>query len=343
MNVRLLITRKNLLFWPLVIMGALVTATAAVTGSKILLPPLLLFGLWGWIRFATKHPAAALLIVVFFAENCFSIFNLGIRERLLSDIGIALMLPIIVLNIRRVWNHIVSDRSPYAIGILLFIIAIVNSLYWGSYVTFGQPMSIGLTVARKYLYFLSYFFMVAVGASREECYRFMKYLAWVGISLAFLSVIEVALGGGVIFKYAQGIGRERAGMLRVHVGEFLIVFSVIYSFIKYYSLPKISMQRLGYGGAIGLGLLTLVFIVLTRAIFIGLFVTFSLWLIRKITSKKLVFLCATVSLTILLILTGVGILYWTKLLLERLLKIPQLNLPAIKEISQYARKVQNII
>ncbi|MHB8808046.1 MAG: hypothetical protein ACYC59_10765 [Anaerolineaceae bacterium] len=301
-----LIDKKIWLTWSLIITGSLFTANVALTGNFIFLFPFLLLGFWGWIHFATKYPAAALIIIIFFAENCFAIVTFGVRQRFLSDIAIALILPLIVLHFRRVWTHIVSGRSPYGIAVLLFFSAILISLYFGSYSTFGQPMAIGLTVARKYLLFCSYFFMVAVGASREECYRFMKYLAWLGAVISFLSIIEVALGGGIIFAHYYDIGQERAGLLRIHVGTFLVVFSVIYSFIKWQHLPKTSQQRFGYLLFLGLGLFTIVFIVMTRAVFLGLLVVFVLWLLRKITSRKIMFVCATVSLVAILILSGLG-------------------------------------
>ena len=282
------------------------TATAAATGNNILFGPLFLIGLLGWIRFATIHPAAALIIIIYFAEQCFDIFTFGLRQRLLSDIALSLMLPLIVLNFRRVWNHISSDRPPYAIAVLLFFSAILISLYFGSYLTFGQPMAIGLTVARKHLLFCSYFFMVAVGASLEECYRFMKYIAWLGGVIAFLSIIEVALGGGVIFSNYYAVGQERAGILRIHVGTFLVVFSVIYSFVKCLHLPKSSRQRLGYLLLFGIGLYTIGFIIMTRAVILGLMVTFVLWLCRKISNRRVMFVCATVSLGAIIILSGLG-------------------------------------
>jgi hypothetical protein len=305
MNVRLP-SKENWFTWPLVITGALITANATVTGNKIFFAPLLLLGLWGWTHFATRYPAAALIIIIFFAENCFDIFTFGIRKRFLSDIAIALMLPLIVLHFRRVWNHITRDRSPYAIAVLLFFSAILISLFCGSYLTFGQPMVFGLTVARKHLLFCSYFFMVAVGANREECYRFMKYLAWLGAAIAFLSIVEVVLGGGVIFSYYYAIGQERAGMLRIHVGTFIVIFSIIYFFLKWPHLPKTSQQRFAYLLFLGLGLFAIVFIVMTRSVFLGLLVVFVLWLIRKITNRKIMFVCATVSLVAILILSGLG-------------------------------------
>lgn len=216
------------------------------------------------------------------------------------------MLPLILFHFRRVWNHIIRDRAPYAIAVLFFFSAVFISLYFGSYVTFGQPVEIGLTVARKYLLFCSYFFMVAVGASREECYRFMKYLAWLGGVIAFLSIIDVALGGGVIFVNYHAVGQERAGMLRIHVGTFVIVFSVIYSFVKCLHLPQSSRQWFGYLLLLGLGVLTIVSIVMTRAVILGIMGIFILWLVRKITNRRIMFVCATVSLVAILILSGLG-------------------------------------
>lgn len=118
MNIDLTL-KNNLLVWLLAILGSFVLAGAIVTGSKFFLAPLLIICLWLWIQFATKYPAAALIIIVFFAEDCFDMITFGLRQRLLSDIGIAFMLPLLVINFRRIWNHIAST-SPYAIAILLF-------------------------------------------------------------------------------------------------------------------------------------------------------------------------------------------------------------------------------
>lgn len=299
-------TKQIMLACFLIIIGAVITANAIVTDSKLFFVPLFLLGLLGWIRFASRYPAAALIIIIFLAEECFDMYTFGIRQRFLSDIAIALMTPIIVLNLRKIWNHITRVRSPYTLAILLFFTAILVSIYFGSYSTFGQPIAVGLTVSRKYLLFLSYFFLVAVDANREECYRFLKYLAWLGAAIAVLSIVEVALGGGVIFSQYYAVGQERAGLLRIHIGTFLIVYSIIYSFIRLQYLHKGNKQRLTYQLLIGLGLFTLGFIVMTRAVIIGLAITLILWITRKITSPRIIFVCATISIVALIILSGIG-------------------------------------
>lgn len=265
-----------------------------------------MLGFLGWVRFATKHPAAAMVIIIFFAEDCFDIFNFGIRKRFLSDVAIMLMLPLIVLNLRKVWNHITTFRSAYTTAIILFFCALLISLYFGSHVTFGQPMGIGLVVARKHLLFCSYLFMVAVGASRKECFLFLKYLALLGAVVAILSIVEVVLGGGIIFSNYYAIGQERAGRLRIHVGTFLVLFSIVYSFIKYQHLPnKFEQQHLIYLIVLFLGLYTIGFIVMTRADMIGLFFIFILWFGRKkLSNNKIMLLCATVSIIPIFFLSG---------------------------------------
>ncbi len=319
MNARSL-TQDNIIHWLLVLTMAFATANAVVSGGKIFFIPVLLLCFWLWIRFATKHPAAALIIVVFFAEQCFDITTFGIRQRLLSDIGIALMLPLIALNFQRVWQHVTVRRSPYAIGILLFFGAIIISLYFGSHLKFGQPMAVGLTVARKYLLFCSYFFLVAVGATSEDCFRFMKYLAWLGGVIAFLSIVDVALGGGIVFPYYHAIGQERAGQLRIHVGTFLIVFSIIYSFVKSQNLPKSSEKRIVYIILLGVGLFTIGFIVMTRAIILGLMVTFIFWLIRKVTNQKIMLVCAIVSIVAIIFLSGLGKIVFSDTFVGKIMK-----------------------
>ncbi|MDH5523369.1 MAG: hypothetical protein OEY01_05185 [Desulfobulbaceae bacterium] len=301
------ITRNDkILHWTMVGLGALITANYTLTGNIILLAPFLLLGLWWWTRFAVKHPAAALVVVIFFAEHCFDMFTFGLRQRFLSDLAILLMLLLIALNLRKVWHHLSIQRTPYPLSILLFFFALLISLYWGSHLTFGQPMGIGLTVARKHLLFLSYFFLAATGATREDCFLFLKYLAWLGAGIAFLSLVEVLLGGGVIFSHYYAVGQERAGLLRIHVGTFLVVFSLIYSLVKLQYTPSGTRQRLFYTILIGINLFTLIFVVITRAVILGLLVTLLLWLIRKISNKKIIFICSTVSLFATIILTGLG-------------------------------------
>lgn len=310
MNIDLTL-KNNLLVWLLAILGSFVLAGAIVTGSKFFLAPLLIICLWLWIQFATKYPAAALIIIVFFAEDCFDMITFGLRQRLLSDIGIAFMLPLLVINFRRIWNHIAST-SPYAIAILLFFFALLTSLYFGSHIKMGQPMVVGLTVARKYLFFFSYFFLVAVNATEEDCYRFIKYIAWLGAIIAFLFIIEVALGGGTIFPHIHDVGGERAGRLRIHTGTFLIVFSVVYSFIKYPYLPELSQQRTRHLLIISLGLTALLSIVMTRAMILGLLVTFIFWLIRSVTNRKIMFVSIIISISIVAFFLG----FWEIILTE---------------------------
>lgn len=146
--------------------------------------------------------------------------------------------------------------------------------------------------------FCSYLFMVAVGASRKECFLFLKYLALLGAVVAILSIVEVVLGGGIIFSNYYAIGQERAGRLRIHVGTFLVLFSIVYSFIKYQHLPnKFEQQHLIYLIVLFLGLYTIGFIVMTRADMIGLFFIFILWFGRKkLSNNKIMLLCATVSI-----------------------------------------------
>jgi len=282
----------------------LFTGIAVVAESNFFFVPLLIIGSWVWVRFASRYPAEALVIILFLAEDCFDIVSFGLRQRFLSDIGIALMLPLIVLNMSRVLKHIFKVRSAYAKAILLFFAAICVSLYFGSTMKFGQPFDVGLVVARKFLLVLSYFFLVAVSASQENCYRFLKYLAWLGALLATLTVAEAALGGGVIFSHYYAIGQERAGLLRIHVGTFLIVFSVIYSFLKALYLVRTGIVRIIYLLIALLGLATLVFITMTRAVLLGILITLFFWISYKVNSRKIMLVCFTASLLAFLLLSG---------------------------------------
>jgi len=297
-------TKSNLFALIFAILFGLFIGLALVTENKLLWAPLLIILTWAWVRFATKFPAESLILIIFLVEDCFDIVSFGLRQRFLSDIGIALMLPLIALNMSRVLKHIFKVRSAYAKAILLFFAAICISLYFGSTMKFGQPFDVGLVVARKFLLVLSYFFLVAVSASQENCYRFLKYLAWLGALLAILTVAEAALGGGVIFSHYYAIGQERAGFLRIHVGTFLIVFSVIYSFLKALYLERTDIVRIIYLLIALLGLATLVFITMTRAVLLGILITFLFWISYKVNSRKIMLLCFTASLLAFFVLSG---------------------------------------
>ena len=216
------------------------------------------------------------------------------------------MLPLILLNLRKIWIHLTTERNAYAITIILFFCSIIISLYFGSYLKFGQPLLIGMTVARKYLLISIYFFMVAVFSHKKDCYRSMKYLAWLGGIISLLSMTDVALGGGVVFSQYHALGQERAGLIRIHVGTFLIVFSVVYSFFSYHNISKFGYTRIFYLILISTGLFTLLFIAMTRAVLLGLFITFSFWLKYKFNNRTLIFICSIISIAGILIVSGIG-------------------------------------
>ncbi len=283
----------------------MLSSSAIVTGGLKFWFPVVLIVFWGWVRFATKYPAEAFLVVIFFAEECFDMFTFGARQRLLSDIGYALMLPLIVLNFNRVWSHLFRVRWNYGVYIILFFSVILFSLFCGSYLIFGQPMAFGLVAARKYLLFCSYFFLVAVGATREEGFRLLKYLAWLGALVSLLSIVDVALGGGVVFSHYYAVGQERAGQLRIHVGEFLTIVSAIYSLVKFQETSKGSFSRIFYAICFFLCLYNSIFIGMTRAVYGGIFITGIVWfLINKSYGKVMVFLFS-VALLATVALTGV--------------------------------------
>ncbi len=287
----------------LIIVVSLCTSLAIVDGSYIFWLPFIGILIWAWTRFATKYPAEALIIVIFFAEEGFDIINLGIRQRFLSDIGIFLMLTLILVNVNRVWLHIVSRRSPYAKAIIVFLIVIFLSQYFSAMIKFGQPLDVGLIVARKYLLICSYFFLVAVDATRYTCFRLLEYLAWLGTAIAVLSIVDVTLGGGAVFTEYYAIGQERAGQLRIHVGTFLIVYSVIYSFIKYQYKQEVSIRLICFM-SISLGLYTLLFITLTRAVFLGMFLTLLFWFTYHTNSRKVAAMCFSAALFAIFALSG---------------------------------------
>lgn len=288
----------------LIIAASICTGLAIAGGNYIFWSPFICISIWAWIRFATKYPAEALIIVIFFAEEGFDIFTFGMRQRFLSDIAIFLMLSIILFNVNRVRLHIVSRRTPYAKAILVFFIVIFISQYFGAMVKFGQPLDVGLIVARKYLLICSYFFLVAVGATKDTCYRLLEYLAWLGTVIAILSIVDVALGGGAVFSKYYAIGQERAGQLRIHVGTFLIVYSVIYSFIKFQSRQGASARLICFT-SIAVGLYTLIFIILTRAVFLGLFLTLLFWFAYHTNSRKVTAVCFSTALIAVFALSGI--------------------------------------
>lgn len=298
------LTTKHFYTIALATIFGLFTGIAIVTQSYLFWAPFLFFSYWAWVLFAKKFPAESLIIIIFFAEECFDIVTFGLPQRFLSDIGITLMLPLIAMHIGRVLKHIFRDRTSYAKAILFFWGVICISLIFGSWLKFGQPIDIGLVVARKHLFLLSYFFLVAVSATRETCYRFLNYLAWLGAVLSILTIAEATLGGGVIFSHYYAVGQERAGLLRIHVGTFLIVFSVIYSFIKAQAPVSTNFVRTIYIIIVMLGLSTLIFITLTRAVLLGLIITLLFWISYKVNSRKIMLLCFTSSLLAIFVISG---------------------------------------
>jgi hypothetical protein len=295
---------KSLFNATLIVVASTFMSLSIVRGNYIFWVPLILLAIWAWIRFASKDPAAAIMIIIFFAEEGFDIFNFGFRQRFLSDLSIALMLPIILLNLHKVWQHTFAQRSPYAKAIFIFFICVCISQYAGASLKFGQPFDVGLIVARKHLLISSYFFLAAIGANKEICYRFLKYLAYLGALLSVLLIAEVALGAGTIFSHYYAIGQERAGQLRIHVGTFLVVFSVIYSFIKFQTLTKDSLTRLFYVIIMILGLATIISIIMTRAVFLGLLLTFLFWISYHFNSRKMIFLCYFAAIISVAVLSG---------------------------------------
>lgn len=310
------LSKKNLIVILFIIIGAVWTGGLIATESRILWAPFLILFSWGWVRFATKYQAEALIIVVIFSESLFFIVDIGIKERFLSDIAVALMFIPIGTNTIKVIKNIITERTPYMVGILLFFVSILISQYSGAHLKFGQPIQASLIVVRQHLLFCSFFFLIAVGATKKDCFRFFKYLAWMGALISLLSVIEVILGGGIIFSQYYSIGEERAGLLRIHIGTFLIVFSIIYSFITFENSTKSKLQRSTYLFFLCLGLFTILFIVLTRAIFVGLLIGLLLWLPFKFNKNRLIFLCIVVSFFIIVIISGIS---------ERIIKKTFLN------------------
>lgn len=298
------LTHKKIITLASILGGAVLTANMIVSESRVALIPFIALLLWGWIIFSKKYRAEALIIIVCFSESLFFITDLGLRQRLISDISIGLMLLTIVSNFKNIWFEISKNRSPYTTGILLFFCSILIAQYFGAHLQFGQPMSVGVIVVRKYFLLCSYFFLLALGATKEDCFRFFKYLAWAGALLAILSIIEVMVGGGVVFPHYNLVGQERAGLLRVHVGTFLIVFSAIYSYIKYQTLSKTGFQGLIYLTILIICLYTLIFIVLTRAVFLGLLIVFMCWIPFRFNQIKLIMLSVLVSLMIWATISG---------------------------------------
>ena len=99
----------------------------------------------------------SVLVVVIFYESIFFITDLGIGSRLVSDISLILMLPIILLGTKRVVNSFGTKMKRYCWLVIIFIFVVLLSIIGSSWMIFGQPVSIGLVAARKSLFIVSLF------------------------------------------------------------------------------------------------------------------------------------------------------------------------------------------
>jgi hypothetical protein len=231
------------------------------------------------------------------------------------------MLPVIILNFHRVWKHGFYKPTFYIKAIVIFYILICISQFWGAFIKLGQPMEIGLIVARKYLLLFSYFFLLAVKASEEECYRFLKYLAWLGFCLSILLISDKILGGGIIFTQYSSTGQiaTRAGELRLALGDFVIVFSIIYSFLKVMNINRQNIEKAMYFLVALVGLLAVFYVILTRAVILGIFLTFFFWLTYKVNSKKIKILCVALMVVLSVSLSGFFENYFQKSFFSKIL------------------------
>ncbi len=249
--------------------------------------PVLLLFLFAWIKFAFKNKAMAVLIVVVFYEKLFLVTDLGIGSRLISDIALALMLPIILMGAKRVGKGFFGNKRGYYWLVITFILIVVLSVIGSSWMIFGQPVSVGLVASRKYFFIISFFYLVALGLDGKELMRLFRYLAYTGAFIALLLIIEAfLLDAGTIFSQFYDIGKTRGDYLRIHVATFLVVYSTMYLWISLDFLTS-RRTRMVYLFAVFVCFLSLLFVIQTRAIIIGLAVSMIWYQLRNMDNKKL--------------------------------------------------------
>ncbi len=252
----------------------------------ILFSPILLLLGSLWVSFAFKYKAVALIIVMFFFENLFFITDLGIGSRFLSDISLALMIPIILLRSKKIFFCIKIKWDNYCWLVIIFIIIVLLSLIISSYLQYGQPLSIGLLPVRKYLLIFSLFFAIALGMDKRDLYLFFRYLAYTGVFVSVLTIIDVILfGGGTIFSQYFAIGQTRGGDIRLHIATFLVAYSIIYSLIIFYESKRSSI-KIKYLLMMLICIVNLIFIIQTRAAILGVVITMAWYYFRNININK---------------------------------------------------------
>ena len=197
------------------------------------------------------------------------------------------MLPIILLGTKRVVNSFGTKMKRYCWLVIIFIFVVLLSIIGSSWMIFGQPVSIGLVAARKSLFIVSLFYLIALGLDWRELMKLFRYLAYTGALIALLSIMDVfILGVGTIFSEYYAIGQTRGDYLRIHVGTFLVVYATIYAWISF-SLGSRKTKKMFYLFMIFLCLLDLIYIAQTRAVIIGLVLSITIYQLWDIDKRKL--------------------------------------------------------
>lgn len=267
----------------------------------LLFSPILVLVLIAWTLFANKYKALALIIVVIFFEKLFFITDLGVSSRLLSDVALALMLPIIFLRFGYLLRCINSQRKDYIWLILGFLLVVFLSVVISSHLHYGQPVDVGLLVARKYLLVISLFFAMALGLNQRDVLLFFKYLAYLGFAVSVLTILDVVLfGGGTIFSKYYAIGQTRGGLIRIHIATFLVVYSIIYFFVST-DFIRDGLRKTRYTLMMLIPLINLLFVIQTRAAIIGVVLVLGWFYVRNMNVNKLFISTLALSLFLLIV------------------------------------------
>jgi hypothetical protein len=246
---------------------------------------ILLAGLAVLFYLSVKDAVLFLVILVIFVEGAFSLKVIGKYSALIEEGALFLFILFTILRIPVLVSNLNRFSHKNAKWILMFLVIVILSEIFGSYLRFGQPIQIGLFTSRHYFRIGIYFFLATVTFRKEEADRFLLLVSLIGLSLAVLILIDTILfNTGVIFHVERSL--ERLGEVRFNVSTYLIAFSAIMLFIRGRDETR-RKWRLFYLGAVGICLADLVYCSQTRAVILALFITLTVIEYRK--SRKVVF------------------------------------------------------
>jgi len=272
----------------LVLTGAYFTANFIISGSKIFILPFLCIGYFVWWRFAFQYKLSALIVLICFNESLYKLVSLGMAQRKIGDITLVLMASLIFPHIFKVTKTMGQEWEHYGKYIAFFIFIVLLSLFAGSYLVFGQPLTAGIFPARKYFFILSYFYMIAIGFQLSDFEKIFNYIAISGAVIAVLVLIDVQiLGGGVLFNFEVSTAKTRFSSIRFSVSTSLVVVACIYSFIKSRNVSDFRQQYF-YLGICFVCFLEIVTCNMTRARIIGLVFVLAVIYMKKINFARLI-------------------------------------------------------